>query len=85
MAAPGRPRYAKNFDSHGRGPENWHFKIFFAAPASEAWGYWAALATGRPRHWRRDTPQCVWAGSVHSLTGQQDSMGRARYGAGLEL
>jgi len=46
----------------GREPENWHFS-YTAAPAGEAWAALgshslqplAATATGRPRHWRRDT------------------------------
>jgi len=45
----------------------------------------AALARGRPDHLRHDTLQCGHAGSVQSLTRQQDSMGWMRYRVGLKL
>jgi len=71
-----------------REPENWHFS-YTAAPAGEAWAAlggpslqpWAAqlqvgLATGGVnRVIHSVTLQCGWAGSVHSLTGQQNNMG----------
>jgi len=45
----------------------------------------AALDTGRPRCFKRDKLWCGHAGSVHSLTAQHDSLGQARYGAGLKI
>jgi len=72
----------------GKGTENWHFS-FLAAQDGKAWSVLG-------RHCSISYRCACWAsplvvrysvrsGIVHSLTGQQDSMQRARDGAGLKL
>jgi len=58
-------------------------------PAKCEW-HWAALVYSLGKHTRLASlleARCtaVWAGSMYSLTGQQDSIGWARYGVGLNL
>jgi len=46
--------------------------------------HWATLDTGRPYRWRRYTAvPAQQRGSVHALTGQQDSMGGLNMEQGL--
>lgn len=81
---------AKSLGAHGYGTENFSFP---AAHAGKSWAIlgspnlWprAALAAGHPGCLRHNTPRCGHAGIVRSLAGQQNSMGQARYGAGLRL
>jgi len=50
------------------------FKLHGRRWAALAYSFGLSLDTDRPHRWRRDTLRWGRASSVHSLTGQQDSV-----------